>query len=170
MKEMILKFRGGKEFRKSSCNHKITEQEAAAYRAGTKPVKRFFEKMGNVKEFIPRVVARGPKRYADQRNGGIPGVGPSHYNDTVEGEIPDCSYQPPHPMFRPTSEHVRRSESLLCKGETALSCVDLLIRESIQVIPLELVRIDKPAIVVVRDHDTGEENRYMMTLIPIARS
>lgn len=109
-------------------------------------------------------------RGEDQQRGDTPEGAPSHRNDTGEVERSDHHYQQPHPRFQPTSEHVRRSESLLCKGETSLSYVDLLIRESIQVIPLEMVRIDKPAVVVVRVPETGEENRYMMTLSPIAKS
>ena len=106
----------------------------------------------------------------DPQREDTPGGAQSHCNDTEADGRFDHRYRPPYQGFQPSFEHVRRSENLMSKEEASLGFLDMLIRESIQVIPLELVRIDKPAIVLVKVPETGEENRYMMTLSPIAKS
>lgn len=155
-----------------------TVYQSLPYNAKSKLIKRFFVKLDNGKAFEHREfdVTRvqdgelASERSADQQIGDTPLAEPLHSNDTVAGERSDRQFQQQHQGFQPASGHEHRSENQSSTEEPSLGFVERLIRESIQVIPLELVRINTPAVVLVRVPETGEENRYMMTLSPIARS
>lgn len=147
-----------------------TVYQSLPYDAKARPIERFFVKVDNGKAFIPRLFGQNQAQPEDQQTGDTPLAEPLHCSDTVAGERSDRQFQQQHQGFQPASGHEHRSENQSSTEEPSLGFVERLIRESIQVIPLELVRINTPAVVLVRVPETGEENRYMMTLSPIARS
>lgn len=59
---------GHQAYRRSPYNPKISVHEAAAYRADTKPVKRFFEEIDNGKAFIPKVFEHAQVHGDDPQN------------------------------------------------------------------------------------------------------